>query len=229
MSTPAHAPFVIENPSLASSSSAIASTSRSQNYAPTALPTPFQPQQQYYPTQPPSYPSAPTSHPSQYYNTNRYAVPQSTNWTNYQPHPNRHSPLTSSSSTLMAPTSDLRSSAPISNFSETPSLVSQSPTLPDSRSSSTPFAPQPENRSNSHGKGRAENIDYSVTRNGNGSGAVLNQNGGDGDTDLSSERDEEGIQHEAARGVAFLSLNAGGNPIYVGPSSGFSWARMVLG
>ncbi|GAA5990171.1 hypothetical protein JCM5350_002530 [Sporobolomyces pararoseus] len=41
-----------------------------------------------------------------------------------------------------------------------------------------------------------------------------------------SEPDEE---DEAARGVGFLSLNAGGNPIYVGPSSGFSWARMVLG
>lgn len=118
----------------------------------------------------------------------------------------------------MAPTSDLRSSAPVSTtFSETPSLVSQSPTLPDSRSSSTPFAPQPENRSNSHGKGRADNTNGNV------------RNGGDGDTDLSSERDEEGIQNEAARGVAFLSLNAGGNPIYVGPSSGFSWARMVLG
>ncbi|GAA5923003.1 uncharacterized protein JCM15063_003496 [Sporobolomyces koalae] len=35
-------------------------------------------------------------------------------------------------------------------------------------------------------------------------------------------------ENEAARGVAFLSLNAGGNPIYVGPSSGFSWARLVL-
>lgn len=33
---------------------------------------------------------------------------------------------------------------------------------------------------------------------------------------------------DAARGVAFLSLSASGSPIYVGPSSGFSWARLVL-
>lgn len=50
----------------------------------------------------------------------------------------------------------------------------------------------------------------------------------DGNGTKSSEN-EDNDQCEAARGVAFLSLNAGGNPIYVGPSSGFSWARMVLG
>ncbi|BGP12765.1 hypothetical protein JCM10213v2_000682 [Rhodosporidiobolus nylandii] len=41
--------------------------------------------------------------------------------------------------------------------------------------------------------------------------------------------DEPGAWHDkAARGVAFLSLSANGNPTYIGPSSGFSWARMVL-
>ncbi|GAA5980242.1 hypothetical protein JCM11641_005517 [Rhodosporidiobolus odoratus] len=60
---------------------------------------------------------------------------------------------------------------------------------------------------------------------------------GDGDAmqyDEDEEEDEDeddsaGEWHEkAARGVAFLSLIANGNPTYVGPSSGFSWARMIL-
>ncbi|GAA5926519.1 hypothetical protein JCM3775_001040 [Rhodotorula graminis] len=47
--------------------------------------------------------------------------------------------------------------------------------------------------------------------------------------DDEDEEEEEGWHDQAARGVAFLSLSANGNPTYVGPSSGFSWARMVLG
>ncbi|GAA6032719.1 hypothetical protein JCM8097_000758 [Rhodosporidiobolus ruineniae] len=48
------------------------------------------------------------------------------------------------------------------------------------------------------------------------------------------EDDEDGEeeggdwQEKAARGVAFLSLSANGNPTYIGPSSGFSWATFVL-
>lgn len=47
--------------------------------------------------------------------------------------------------------------------------------------------------------------------------------------DVEEEEDGPGWHDQAARGVAFLSLSANGNPTYVGPSSGFSWARMVLG
>ncbi|GAA5832169.1 hypothetical protein JCM11251_004266 [Rhodosporidiobolus azoricus] len=60
---------------------------------------------------------------------------------------------------------------------------------------------------------------------------------GDGDAmEYDEEEDEEDVEEEeagdwndkAARGVAFLSLSANGNPTYIGPSSGFSWARFVL-
>ncbi|BGP44814.1 hypothetical protein JCM10450v2_000629 [Rhodotorula kratochvilovae] len=51
----------------------------------------------------------------------------------------------------------------------------------------------------------------------------------DDEDDEGDEDEEEGWHDQAARGVAFLSLSANGNPTYVGPSSGFSWARMVLG
>ncbi|KAM0746562.1 hypothetical protein T439DRAFT_329671 [Meredithblackwellia eburnea MCA 4105] len=52
-----------------------------------------------------------------------------------------------------------------------------------------------------------------------------------GDGEAGESDDEEGRLPwtDAARGVAFLSLNASGSTVYVGPSSGFSWARVILG
>ncbi|KAK4699907.1 hypothetical protein P7C70_g6347, partial [Phenoliferia sp. Uapishka_3] len=52
---------------------------------------------------------------------------------------------------------------------------------------------------------------------------------GDRDGGDSQDDGEQQPWSDAARGVAFLSLNASGSPIYVGPSSGFSWARVVMG
>ncbi|GAA6001857.1 hypothetical protein JCM10207_002353 [Rhodosporidiobolus poonsookiae] len=59
-----------------------------------------------------------------------------------------------------------------------------------------------------------------------------------GDGDALHYEDEEDDEDEAedeaewpdkvAKGVAFVALSANGNPTYIGPSSGFSWARMVL-
>ncbi|ORY82921.1 fungal-specific transcription factor domain-domain-containing protein [Leucosporidium creatinivorum] len=47
--------------------------------------------------------------------------------------------------------------------------------------------------------------------------------------DGEEDSDEQRLSNDAARGVAFLSINALGSPVYVGPSSGFSWARLILG
>ena len=47
-----------------------------------------------------------------------------------------------------------------------------------------------------------------------------------GETSLS---EESNLSDGAARGLAFLSINASGGPVYLGPASGFSWARTVLG
>lgn len=61
---------------------------------------------------------------------------------------------------------------------------------------------------------------------GSGDGMTVEYDEGSEDED---DEEQEGWHDQAARGVAFLSLSANGNPTYVGPSSGFSWARMVLG
>ncbi|GAA5850111.1 hypothetical protein JCM8547_001015 [Rhodosporidiobolus lusitaniae] len=51
----------------------------------------------------------------------------------------------------------------------------------------------------------------------------------DEDEEEEDGEDDAGEWHDkAAKGFGFLSLQANGNPTYVGASSGFSWARLVL-
>ncbi|GAA6022533.1 hypothetical protein JCM11491_005591 [Sporobolomyces phaffii] len=105
-------------------------------------------------------------------------------------------------SNLVAPTSDVRTASPAAG--------------PEEHKPETAFGPDVGQRPNAHGKARAD-YDYHDDR----------RTAREVPSSKASEGDSE--ENEAARGVAFLSLNAGGNPIYVGPSSGFSWARLVIG
>ncbi|GAA5870303.1 hypothetical protein JCM16303_001956 [Sporobolomyces ruberrimus] len=108
----------------------------------------------------------------------------------------------STSYNRVAPTSDVRTAAPAPE---------------EDTKIHTSFEPSHQDRRDSQGRGRIDDV-YREER----------RNSPEMHSGKSSEN-EDSEENEAARGVAFLSLNAGGNPIYVGPSSGFSWARLILG
>ncbi|KAM0751137.1 hypothetical protein T439DRAFT_355972 [Meredithblackwellia eburnea MCA 4105] len=77
--------------------------------------------------------------------------------------------------------------------------------------------------------GRNRNRSKSSQRRSSVISSVVSVDGySDDERDYEDEVGKGTLEDNAVRGLGFLSVNAVGNPVYVGPSSGFSWARLIL-